>query len=90
MGQETLLMPWFQCPKRVQSNLEAVKTLAEDFMRKRYSPLTTWLGGMWASIIGRGGQTENCVRHARKLHCVENQENWVTPAVESLSQELER
>eukprot|EP00977_Amphora_coffeiformis_P001894 scaffold362_cov176-Amphora_coffeaeformis.AAC.20 len=35
MGQTALLMPWFQCPERTKSTLDAVeKTLREDFMKK--------------------------------------------------------
>jgi hypothetical protein len=90
MGQAALLMPWFQCPKRIQSNLEAVeKTLTKDFMEKgiRHDDVA-WRN---VGVYCQGGQTKAVVFDMQKVHCVENQkENWVTPAVASLSQKLER
>jgi hypothetical protein len=51
--------------------------------------MTTWLGGMWASITYRKeGQTKAVVFDVQKVSCVENQkEDWViTPTCACLSQ----
>ena len=87
MGQTALLMPWFQCPERTQSTLDAVeKTLREDFMDKgfRHDDVAWRNVGVYCD----DGQTKAVVFDMQKVHCVESQEDWVTSAVASLSQKL--
>jgi hypothetical protein len=87
MGQTALLMPWFQCPERTQSTLDAVeKTLREDFMDKgfRHDDVAWRNVGVYCD----DGRTKAVVFDMQKVHCVESQEDWVTSAVASLSQKL--
>jgi hypothetical protein len=89
MGQAALLMPWFQCPERTEENLEAVKkTLTNDFMGKGFRhDDVAWRN---VGIYCQGGQTKAVVFDMQQVYCVENQnEDWVTPAVASLSKKLE-
>jgi hypothetical protein len=79
-------MPWFQCPARSQSNLEAVKeTLTDDFMGKgiRHDDVA-WRN---VGVYRQGGQTKAVVFDMQKVYCVEKheKEDWVTPAVARLS-----
>lgn len=89
MGQTALLMPWFQCPIRIQSTLEAVeKTLTNDFMDKgiRHDDVA-WRN---VGVYRQGGQTKAVVFDMQKVRCVENEkEDWVTPAVASLSKSID-
>lgn len=89
MGQTALSMPWFQCPARSQSNLEAVKeTLTDDFMGKgiRHDDVA-WRN---VGVYRQGGQTKAVVFDMQKVYCVEKheKEDWVTPAVARLSKKL--
>jgi hypothetical protein len=87
MRQTALLMPWFQCPERTQSTLDAVeKTLREDFMDKgfRHDDVAWRNVGVYCD----DGQTKAVVFDMQRVHCVENQEDWVISAVASLSQKL--
>jgi hypothetical protein len=84
MGQTALLMPWFQCPERTQPTLDAVKTtLKEDFMDQgfRHGDVAWRNVGVY---YDEDGQTKAVVFDMQQ---VENQteEDWVTPAVASLS-----
>ena len=84
MGHPTLLMPWFQCPKRTKSTLDAVeKTLREDFMKKgiRHGDVA-WRN---VGVYCEDGQTKAVVFDMQKVHRVESREDWVRPAVVSLS-----
>jgi hypothetical protein len=90
MGQTALLMPWFQCPARSQSNLEAVKeTLTDDFMGKgiRHDDVA-WRN---VGVYRQGGQTKAVVFDMQKVYCVEKheKEDWVTPAVARLSKKVD-
>ena len=87
MGHPTLLMPWFQCPKRTKSTLDAVeKTLREDFMKKgiRHGDVA-WRN---VGVYCEDGQTKAVVFDMQKVHRVESREDWVRPAVVSLSRKL--
>jgi len=88
MGQKALLMPWFQCPERTQSSLNAVEeTLRDDFMNKRYRhDDVAWRN---VGVYCDGDQMKAVVFDMQKVHYDENQkEDWVTSAVASLSQKL--
>jgi hypothetical protein len=89
MGQAALLMPWFQCPKRTQSELDAVqKTLLEDFKNKgiRHDDIAWRNVGVYH---GDNGQLQAVVFDMQKVSFVANQEeDWVQPAITSLSQNL--
>jgi hypothetical protein len=90
MGQTSLLMPWFQCPARTQSNLEAVqKTLTDDFMKKGFRhDDVAWRN---VGVYREGGQTKAVVFDMQQVYCVEKheKEDWVTPAVARLSEKLD-
>ena len=89
MGQAALLMPWFQCPKRTQSELDAVhKTLLEDFKNKgiRHDDIAWRNVGVYH---GDNGELQAVVFDMQKVCYVANQEeDWVQPAITSLSQKL--
>jgi hypothetical protein len=89
MGQTALLMPWFQCPKRTQSELDAVqKTLSEDFKNKgiRHEDIAWRNVGVYH---GDNGELQAVVFDMQKVCYVANlEEDWVQPAITSLSQEL--
>jgi hypothetical protein len=89
MCQTALLMPWFQCPERTKSTLDAVEmTLREDFMAKgiRHDDVAWRNVGIY---YGNDGQTKAVVFDMQKVKVVENQEkDWVKSAVMSLSQNL--
>jgi hypothetical protein len=87
MGQTALLMPWFQCPKRTQSSLDAVeKTLREDFMEKgiRHDDVA-WRN---VGVYSDNGQTKAVMFDMQKVHFKKKQEDWVESAVAALSQKL--
>jgi hypothetical protein len=90
MGQTSLLMPWFQCPERTQSNLEAVKkTLTDDFMEKGFRhDDVAWRN---VGVYRQGGQTKAVVFDMQQVYCVEKheKEDWVTPAVARLCEKLD-
>jgi hypothetical protein len=89
MGQTALLMPWFQCPKRTQLELDAVqKTLSEDFKNKgmRHEDIAWRNVGLYH---GDNGELQAVVFDMQKVCYVANQEeDWVQPAITSLSQKL--
>lgn len=89
MSQAALLMPWFQCPERTKSTLDAVeKTLREDFMAKgfRHDDVAWRNVGVY---YGDDGQTKAVVFDMQQVYVVENKEkDWVKSAVMSLSQKL--
>jgi hypothetical protein len=89
MGQAALLMPWFQCPKRTQSELDAVqKTLLKDFKNKgiRHDDIAWRNVGVYHD---ENGQLQAVVFDMQKVFYVANQEeDWVQPAIASLSQKL--
>jgi len=88
MGQTALLMPWFQGPERTKSTLDAVeKTLREDFLEKgiRHGDVAWRNVGVY---LCEDGQTKAVVFDMQQVHFVESQDDWVTPAVASLSERL--
>jgi hypothetical protein len=89
MGQTALLMPWFQCPKRTQSELDAVqKTLSEDFENKgiRHDDIAWRNVGVYH---GDNGELQAVVFDMQKVCYVANQEeDWIPPAIASLHQKL--
>ena len=80
MGQTALLMPWFQCPERTKSTLDAVeKTVREDFMKKgMHHGDLAWQN---VGVYNENSQAKAVVFDMQKVQCVEYQENWVAPAV---------
>jgi hypothetical protein len=89
MCQTALLMPWFQCPKRTQSELDAVqKTLSEDFENKgiRHDDIAWRNVGVYH---GDNGELQAVVFDMQKVCYVANQEeDWIRPAIASLHQKL--
>ena len=89
MGQTALLMPWFQCPERTQSELVAVEmTLREDFMAKgiRHHDVAWRNVGVYYSDDRR---MKAVVFDMQKVVSAENElEDWVQSAIASLSQKL--
>ena len=89
LGNTALLMPWFQAPKRTESELAAIKvTLREDFVKKgiRHDDVAWRNDGVYRE----GGRTKAVVFDMQSVHRVEQgpHDDWVTPAVESLSKKL--
>jgi hypothetical protein len=90
MGQSALLMPWFQCPERTKSTLDAVeKTLREDFMAERICHGdVAWRN---VGVYSDDGQTKAVVFDMQTVHdFVQNkdEEDWVKSAVAALSKNL--
>ena len=92
MQQQALLMPWFQCPNRTSSTLEAVeKTLREDFCNKgiRHDDVAWRNVGVYKD---KGGQERAVVFDMQKVCLVEDRtasDDWVQSAVKSLGSKLE-
>lgn len=89
LGNTALLMPWFQAPKRTKSELDAINvTLRDDFMKKgiRHDDVA-WRN---VGVYREGGRTKAVVFDMQRVHRVEQgpHDDWVTPAVDSLSKKL--
>ena len=88
MGHTTLLMPWFQTPRRTQATLDAVaKTLREDFMANgfRHGDVA-WRN---VGVYREDGEMRAVVFDMQKVDPCEANTDWVTSAVASLSAKLE-
>lgn len=92
MQQQALLMPWFQCPNRTRSTLDAVeKTLRGDFFNKgiRHDDVAWRNVGVYKD---GGGQERAVVFDMQKVFLVEDQtasDDWVQSAIKSLESKLE-
>jgi hypothetical protein len=88
MGHAALLMPWFQVPPRTGETLDAIKTtLKNDFADNgcRHDDVAWRNVGVYTDA----GQTKAVVFDMKRVSAADHQEDWVTPAVESLGRKLE-
>lgn len=88
MGHAALLMPWFQVPERTEKTLKAIETtLKIDFAAKGYRhDDVAWRN---VGVYTETGQLKAVVFDMKRVSAADHEEDWVTPAVESLRRKLE-